>query len=165
MKIAGFIMVGLFLLFILVGSFGGIYFEGALDLILALASPVAGLALIFIGFEDREWKKKTGFSMVGIFILLLLVTGFNFYNELDIIFRIGLLLIGLAFIIMDSRSVYVKSTTRTTSKTVNTDTEPQSPPTKPIIPSGMWKCPVDETFVDNESSVCPVCGYSRTQQQ
>lgn len=170
MKKIGFIMVGLLLLFLVVDGVGsGLYFDGVLDVIFALGWLLVGLALIAIDSEDEKILKKIGFFLVGLFLLLFPITGFNFEDVFDVIFRIGLLLIGLALIFNDIRLSSGSFTARTPSRPEHPGPgHPPPPKVEPpgeTLPPGVWKCPVCETFVDDEASVCLVCGYSRTQQQ
>lgn len=172
MKKVGFVLVGFWLFMIycagpLTGD--GIYIgDSVFELILAIGLLWVGLFLIVIDSEDEKIFQKTGFFLVGLFLLLFPMTDFNFWDEYDVIFRILLLLSGLALIFIGVRSSSVNSTTWTPSRPEHPG--PGHPPPPPKVeppgetpPPGVWKCPYDETFVDNKSSVCPVCGRSKLQ--
>lgn len=177
MKKVGFVLVGFWLLMIygsgpLTGD--GIYIgDSVFELILAIGLLWVGLFLIVIDSEDEKILQKTGFFLVGLFLLLFPITGFEFWDAYDVIFRVLLLLTGLALIFIGVRSSSVNSTTWTPSRPEHPGPgQPPQPPQPPkveppgeTLPPGVWKCPVCETFVDNDASACPVCGYSRTQQQ
>lgn len=99
-------------------------------------------------------KKFIGFCMLGVLLLVLFAEGFEtFQSASDIIIFIVFLLIGLLLAFGDSSSASAKSTAQTTSKPVNTGTEPKKtsaapPQSQMVCPECGKKYPLDQVYCD-----------------